>query len=99
MSQRHRWLVSYDVSDAKRLRRLHRLLSGYGDAVQYSVFVCDLTPSERQLLREQIAQRMHEREDRVMLVDLGPVASGAIGIEFVGQSVPKLVAKFGATIV
>jgi CRISPR-associated protein Cas2 len=98
-SQRHRWLVSYDIADTKRLRRTHRSLNGYGDAVQYSIFVCDLTPSERQVLREQIARWMHEREDCVMFVDLGPVGRGPVAIEFVGRSVAALVEKFGATIV
>jgi CRISPR-associated protein Cas2 len=99
MSQRHRRLVGYDIADAKRLRRMHRLLSGYGDAVQYSVFACDLTLSERQVLREQIAQRMHERDDRVMFVDLGPVGRGHVVIEFVGRSLPSILERYGATIV
>jgi CRISPR-associated protein Cas2 len=97
---RHRWLIAYDVSDSKRLRRMHRLLDGYGDAVQYSVFVCDLTDVELQLLREQILRVMHQTEDRVMFADLGPMAGRAqSAIDFVGRAGVSLAEKPGAVII
>jgi CRISPR-associated protein Cas2 len=97
---RHRWLIAYDVSDSKRLRRMHRLLDGYGDAVQYSVFVCDLTDVELQLLREQILRVMHQTEDRVMFADLGPMAGRAqSSIDFVGRAGVSLAEKPGAVII
>lgn len=97
---RHRWLIAYDVSDAKRLRRMHRLLDGYGDGVQYSVFICDLTDVELQLLREQILRVMHQQEDRVMFVDLGPMAGRAQhAVVFVGRSGMTLSDRPGAVIV
>jgi len=38
------YLVCYDVSDAKRLRRTHKKMCGFGDPVQYSIFRCELSP-------------------------------------------------------
>ncbi len=32
------WLVCYDIREARRLRRVHRLLRGEGLAIQYSAF-------------------------------------------------------------
>ncbi|MCC7053723.1 MAG: CRISPR-associated endonuclease Cas2 [Gemmatimonadaceae bacterium] len=97
---RHRWLIAYDVSEAKRLRRMHRLLDGYGDGVQYSVFICDLTDVELQLLREQVLQVMHQAEDRVMFVDLGPMSGRAPhAVSFVGREGISLRDKPGAVII
>ena len=69
---RNRYIVSYDISDAKRLRRVHRTMRGYGEALQYSVFRCDLSPSERILLIEALTKIINHREDQVMLINLGP---------------------------
>lgn len=69
---RRRYLVAYDVSDKKRLHRTHRTMLGFGDALQYSVFVCDLSDQERVLMVEAVRGVVSEVEDRVLLVDLGP---------------------------
>src|SRR5437870_5051974 len=41
------YIVAYDIADPKRLQRVHRTMRGYGDPLQYSVFRCILSPSER----------------------------------------------------
>src|ERR1044072_8682693 len=64
--------LSYDISDAKRLRRVHRTMRGFGDALQYSVFRCDLSPAERVLLVEALTKVINHREDQIMLINLGP---------------------------
>lgn len=69
---RRRYLVAYDVSEKKRLHRAHRTLLGFGDPLQYSVFVCDLSDQERALLLDAITGVVSVAEDRVMFVDLGP---------------------------
>jgi len=71
MSRRH-YLVSYDCSDDKRRTKLFHLLMGEGDHVQYSVFFCDLNPTEAARLRAKITEIIHHREDQVLLLDLGP---------------------------
>jgi CRISPR-associated protein Cas2 len=69
---RHRYIVCYDIRDPKRLRRTHRTLMGYGDPLQYSVFVCDLSPAERVLMEEALRGVVKISEDSVVLIDLGP---------------------------
>ena len=39
--------VSYDISDARRLRLVYQYMRGRGDHVQYSVFRCELSATER----------------------------------------------------
>ncbi|MDZ7617687.1 MAG: CRISPR-associated endonuclease Cas2 [Patescibacteria group bacterium] len=93
------FLVCYDVADDKRLRRAYKTMCGYGHPVQYSVFRCELSPVERQLLKESLWSIMNWSHDRVMLIDLGPVdGRGDTCIEFWGE--PRIsVPNRGAAIV
>jgi CRISPR-associated protein Cas2 len=70
---RYSVLVSYDISDEKRLRKIFRLLRGYGDHVQYSVFLCQLTEKDKLVLSEKVKDIIHQKEDQVILITLGQV--------------------------
>ena len=84
---RNRYLVTYDVSDDKRLRQMHRTLLGFGDPLQYSVFSCDLSSVERILLLEAIGKVMNQNDDRVMIADLGPSQGRARrSLEWLGRA-------------
>jgi CRISPR-associated protein Cas2 len=85
---RIRYIVSYDISDDKRLRRIHRTMKGYGEPLQYSVFRCDLSASEKILMIEALSKIINHREDQVMLVDLGPAdGRGRWSIETIGRAI------------
>ncbi len=85
MSGQRRYLVTYDVTDAKRLRRIHKRLLGFGDPLQYSVFQCDLTDIDRIRLGEALARVIHHGEDRVLIVDLGAASGrGKLSVEYLG---------------
>jgi CRISPR-associated protein Cas2 len=62
-------LVSYDVRDERRLRLVAKLLEGYGERVQYSVFRCRLSPTEMERLRWELAQVVAQ-EDSVLFFPL-----------------------------
>lgn len=68
---RRRFLVSYDVSNDRRRTKMFEVLQGYGDHVQFSVFLADLTAQELVELRSRLRDWMNEREDQVLIVDLG----------------------------
>ena len=70
---RNVYLVAYDVCDPKRLRKTYRLMCGAGDPLQFSVFRCELSLTERQALQTKLGDVLNLAEDRVMLVDLGPI--------------------------
>lgn len=69
---RSSYLVCYDIADEKRLRRVFKIMRGWGDHLQYSVFECQLTPSDLVLLRGELAAAIHHTEDQVLFVHLGP---------------------------
>jgi CRISPR-associated protein Cas2 len=84
---RNRFIVSYDICDPKRLRRVYRTMRGFGEPLQYSVFRCDLSPAERILLIEALTSLIHQREDQVMLINVGPTDGRAVeSIETLGRA-------------
>jgi len=74
---RHRYIVSYDVTDAKRLRKVFKVMNGYGDHLQYSVFRCDLSDKEFALLKGDLHGVINHRDDQVLFIDLGPAEGTA----------------------
>ena len=62
-------LVSYDIRDEARLRRVARLIEGYGERIQYSVFRCRLDPVELERLRWELA-RVTESADDLLIIPL-----------------------------
>ena len=69
---RNVFLVAYDVSDDKRRTKVFNKLKGFGMAVQYSVFTCVLTPTERLRLRADLWDLIDHGSDRILVIDLGP---------------------------
>lgn len=66
------YLVCYDISDEKRLRKVFKTMRNYGDHLQYSVFECQLTSTDLVRCRAELAEIIHHDEDQVLFVDLGP---------------------------
>lgn len=81
---RRRYLLAYDIHDERRLRAVANCVEGYGDRVQYSVFICDLSPTELVLLRSDLEDVIRPSEDSIMLVDLGRTDSTS-RIMYLGQ--------------
>ncbi len=71
---RRDFLVSYDICDPGRLRKVFQIMRGFGDHLQYSVFRCALTDREKIQLVAKLTEVIHHGEDQVMLVDLGGVS-------------------------
>ena len=73
------YLIIYDLPDSKaankRRNRLHKLLSGYGQWTQYSVFECFLDAVQFAKLQTEIETLIKPAEDsvRVYVLDAGAV--------------------------
>ena len=70
---RRRFLIAYDIANPKRLHVICKIMEGYGERLQYSVFIADLSPSELVHARVAVEQEMRMTEDSVVIVDLGEV--------------------------
>lgn len=86
---RNRYLVTYDIRDEKRLPRVFRKMRGFGEHVQYSVFICELSPKEKALMVDALSQIIKHDEDGIMIVNIGPAESDpADNIQFIGCRTP-----------
>jgi len=66
------FLVTYDISDDKRLRRVFKICKNFGNHLQYSVFECDLSPSEKIDMERKLNDTISPTADQVLFIRLGP---------------------------
>ena len=92
------YLVCYDISDAKRWRRIFRAMKGYGEHWQYSVFFCVLKEMDRVRMQSELEMELNLKEDQCIIIDLGAneeMAREAVTV--MGESLPK--AQMGMVVV
>lgn len=90
------YLISYDIRDDARWRKVYRAMRGQGDRIQYSVFRCVLTQKRLAELCDKLSQAIHHDEDQVLIVPLGAAESDrSWRMETIGQPlvVPERVVK------
>ena len=74
---RTRYLVSYDICNPKRLRRVAKVMEGFGVRLQFSVFECPLDDMRLAQVKAALGPILNHDEDQVLFVSLGPTASDA----------------------
>ena len=94
---RKSYLVCYDISNDKRLRKVFQIMRAYGDHLQYSVFECQLRPIDLVELKMKLSVEIHHDEDQVLFVDLGPAEGRgervitALGIPYTALDSPCII--------
>lgn len=84
------YIVSYDIADDKRLRRVFKTCKNFGNHLQFSVFECDLSPTERIRMESELKEHIHHGEDQVLFIALGPSETrGDRAISSIGKSYSK----------
>lgn len=85
------YIVTYDIRSDKRLRRVFRICKDFGLHLQYSVFECDLTATEKIRMEARLREVMNQAEDQVLFIDLGPAAQrGERTVTALGQTYSKI---------
>ncbi len=78
MAEAKNWyLVCYDIRCSKRWRKAYKLLQGYGDKIQYSIFRCWLSQRGREKLRWEL-EKVLLAEDSLLLIRLSDQCIGGI---------------------
>jgi CRISPR-associated protein Cas2 len=72
MIEERLYIITYDISDDRRWRRVFKLMKGYGRWLQLSVFQCRLSAQRRAELARRLEETIHARDDHVLILDLGP---------------------------
>ena len=68
-------MVTSDIADQKRWRSVFKVMKGYGEWLQLSVFQCRLSPKRRAELVANLDMAIDHKEDHVLILDLGPAES------------------------
>ncbi|MBS0212456.1 MAG: CRISPR-associated endonuclease Cas2 [Proteobacteria bacterium] len=68
----HVYLVTYDIRDDKRWRRIFKLMKGFGDWLQLSVFQCRLSRRRHAELIALLDGMIKHGDDALLVIDLGP---------------------------
>jgi CRISPR-associated protein Cas2 len=69
------YIVTYDIRDDKRLRKVFTTCRNYGVHLQLSVFECDLGARDLVRLKQELGDIIDAAVDQVLFVELGPTAS------------------------
>ena len=61
----HFYMICFDVSDNRRLRRIANQLENFGQRVQRSVFECWLDDNDMFTLKKRLARELDPEQDQV----------------------------------
>lgn len=86
MSDERVVIVTYDIRDPRRWRRVFKTMNGYGEWLQLSVFQCRLSPRVRAELEARLRAEIKAGEDHVLLLDLGPADRVSPAVQSLGRS-------------
>lgn len=64
------YIVSYDISDPKRLRKVAKICEDFGYRKQKSVFLCRLSATDIVRLRSRLYDIIDLSEDQVLFIPL-----------------------------
>lgn len=82
----HLYVVSYDIREPKRWKKVYQAMHGFGERLQLSVFQCRLG-KERVLKMEDILRRLvNQAEDHVVILDLGPAENVKPRVSSIGKA-------------
>lgn len=83
---RNRYIITYDITDDGVRAQVYKLLRGYGDHLQFSVFRCDLSDRRRVELVAALHELIDHGTDQVLVIDLGPIdGRAAICVSSIGR--------------
>ncbi|AQS60184.1 CRISPR-associated endonuclease Cas2 [Desulforamulus ferrireducens] len=68
-SRKMYYLICYDIREPKRWRKCYKLLKGFGERVQYSVFKCYLTDRKLAELRWELTKIL-SNEDSLLIAPI-----------------------------
>jgi CRISPR-associated protein Cas2 len=80
------YIVAYDISDQKRWRRVFKLMKGFGEWIQLSVFQCRLSPKQHAELIALLDGIIHHTEDHILLVDVGHAENVSLRVVSLGKT-------------
>ena len=79
------YVVAYDIASPRRWRRVFRIMEGYGEWLQLSVFQCRLSRRRQIELKLALDEVIDHADDHVIILDLGPADAIRPRVESLGK--------------
>ncbi len=86
------YLVAYDIPSDRRRTKVHKVLCGFGQWTQYSVFELFLTDKQLVALQHKLEKLINPQEDSLRLYPL--CAECLKAVETIGSPAPQEVTHF-----
>lgn len=84
--EEHLYVITYDISCPKRWRSVFKLMNGYGEWLQLSVFQCRLSRKRHAEMLATLDAIIHHDQDHVLILDLGVVDKVDLRVVTLGKS-------------
>jgi len=85
MADEHLYIVTYDIADDRRWRAVFKLMNGYGEWLQLSVFQCRLTRQRHLEFVAKLQALLNTADDHAMIVDIGPAENVELRVQSIGK--------------
>ena len=86
MSDERTYIVTYDIADSRRWRRVFKTMNGFGEWLQLSVFQCRLSKRRRAELEARLRDLVKVGQDHVLVIDIGPADKTDIAVMSIGKT-------------
>jgi len=83
-------LITYDITDPKRLRKMHSFLKEYGLNTQKSVFECDIDENALRQIRKFCKEELDLSTDQVRIYKICSRCINKVSVSGQGIKITKL---------
>ena len=90
MNDERTYIVTYDIANSRRWRRVFKTMNGFGEWLQLSVFQCRLSRRRRAELEMKLREIIKTGEDHVLVIDIGPTDKTDLAVESIGKTFSKI---------
>lgn len=84
------YIVTYDISDQRRWRRVFKAMHGFGEWMQLSVFQCRLSARRRAELETRLRELVKSGEDHALLIEVGAADKIELAVTSIGKTFSKV---------
>ena len=87
MSHATLYVIAYDIPNDKRRTKIHKMLCGFGEWTQFSLFECFLDAKELVRLRAKLHDLVNPQQDSIRVY---PLCAGCKdSVETIGSQAPE----------
>lgn len=83
-------LITYDITEPKRLRKMHAFLKDYGLNTQKSVFECDIDNAALKLIRNFCLETLDLKTDQVRIYKICSRCINKVIVSGLGLKITQL---------